>query len=185
MMSAVWWGVRAILAVFVIAGTAAAHERLGTVQFPVSCAPGVQVEFDRAVAVLHSFWFDAAIRAFSAVGQADPGCGMAFWGIAMTLSHAPPEPALLAHAWAAVERAKAAGTEALRAFEAMLRSEPKRFRSLHGATRTAELAGDLATTRIHATMLVALTERADTERPELAHVRGLLRKANIDAGGSP
>ncbi|MCI0547777.1 MAG: hypothetical protein L0027_10890, partial [Candidatus Rokubacteria bacterium] len=75
--------------------------------------------------------------------------------------------------------------EALRAFEAVLRSEPKRFRSLHGATRAAELAGDLATTRIHATMLVALTERAVTERPELAHARGLLRKANIDAGGSP
>ncbi|MGH2651446.1 MAG: hypothetical protein ACRDHK_09590, partial [Actinomycetota bacterium] len=98
-----------ILAVLAMAGAASAHETLGTVRFPVSCNPEVQPEFDRAVALLHVFWFDAAIRAFSAVAEADPGCGMASWGIAMTLSHAPPEPAILARAWGVVGRAKAAG----------------------------------------------------------------------------
>jgi hypothetical protein len=111
------WAARrstAILAALVIASAASARERLGTVHFPVSCAAAVQSDFDRAVALLHSFWFDAAIRAFSAVARADSGCGMASWGIAMTLSHAPPEPAVLAQAWAAVERAKGSGAATAR-----------------------------------------------------------------------
>ncbi len=31
-------------------------EKLGKVHFPVSCSPAAQKEFDRAVAMLHSFW---------------------------------------------------------------------------------------------------------------------------------
>ncbi len=152
-------GVAAILAALGIAWAASAQERLGTVHFPVSCDPGVQPEFDGAVALLHSFWFDAAIRAFSAVGQVDPGCGMAFWGIAMTLSHAPPEPAILAHAWGVVERAKGAGagtareSDSIAALEVFYKDWETRdprtralafeqaFRSLHGAARAAELMG--------------------------------------------
>ena len=42
------------------AGQQSAGEKLGTVHFPVSCSPAAQAEFIRAVAMLHSFWFDAA-----------------------------------------------------------------------------------------------------------------------------
>jgi hypothetical protein len=59
-------------------------EKLGAVSFPTSCAPAVQQHFDRAMAMLHSFWFDEANKAFTAVANADPTCAMAHWGVAMT-----------------------------------------------------------------------------------------------------
>ena len=58
-------------------------EKLGTVNFPTSCSPGAQAEFTRAVALLHSFWFDYAIKGFEAAAQADASCGIAYWGGAM------------------------------------------------------------------------------------------------------
>ena len=93
--------------------TGPAQEKLGQVHFPTSCAPAVQARFDRAVALLHSFWWDQAIKAFQEVAQADPTCGMAHWGVAMSLPGNPftwpPPPRILADGWAAVERARAAG----------------------------------------------------------------------------
>ena len=59
-------------------------ERLGTVHFETSCAPEVRGSFDRAVALLHSFWFHAAIEAFTDVTRKDAGCGIAYWGIALS-----------------------------------------------------------------------------------------------------
>jgi tetratricopeptide (TPR) repeat protein len=61
-----------------------ASQRLGTVHFANSCAPEVGPDFDRAVALLHSFWFDAAVTAFEGVAARDPGCGMAYWGVALS-----------------------------------------------------------------------------------------------------
>jgi hypothetical protein len=58
--------------------------RLGTVHLDTSCASAVQKEFDRGVAVLHSFWFSAAIESFKTVLEGDPRCIMAQWGIAMS-----------------------------------------------------------------------------------------------------
>jgi tetratricopeptide (TPR) repeat protein len=96
----------------------AAQEKLGKVHFPTTCAPAVQAEFDRAVALLHSFWFDPAIKGFTAVAQADPGCGIAHWGVAMaTFGNPfgwPPAARALQDGWAAVERAKAAGAKSQR-----------------------------------------------------------------------
>jgi tetratricopeptide (TPR) repeat protein len=62
----------------------AAIEKFGTVQMPVSCAPAVQKPFERGVALLHSFWYEEAEKQFKAVAEADPGCAMAEWGLAMT-----------------------------------------------------------------------------------------------------
>ena len=59
-------------------------EKLGAVFFSTSCAPGVQQQFNRAMAMLHSFWFDEANKAFTAVASADSTCAMAHWGVAMT-----------------------------------------------------------------------------------------------------
>jgi O-antigen ligase len=61
----------------------AGAERLGTVQFKVSCA--AQAEFNRAVALLHSFWFQPADQAFRAIAAKEPSCGMAWWGVAMVM----------------------------------------------------------------------------------------------------
>jgi tetratricopeptide (TPR) repeat protein len=60
-----------------------AGEKLGTVHFPTSCAPAAAVDFDRAIALLHSFEFGGAIRGFNAVIASDPNCAMAHWGIAL------------------------------------------------------------------------------------------------------
>ena len=60
-----------------------APEKLGTVHFTNTCEAAVQVPFDRAVAFLHSFEFGPATDAFVAVANADPGCGIAYWGVAL------------------------------------------------------------------------------------------------------
>jgi tetratricopeptide (TPR) repeat protein len=64
-----------------------APEKLGTVHFQTSCAPAVQTQFDRAVALLHSFTYELASREFGAISVKDPGCAMAHWGVAMSAYH--------------------------------------------------------------------------------------------------
>jgi hypothetical protein len=59
-------------------------EKLGAVAFPVSCAPSVQQQFNRGVALLHSFAYRPAEAAFRKVLEQDPRCAIAHWGIAMT-----------------------------------------------------------------------------------------------------
>lgn len=58
-------------------------EKLGEVNFPVSCNALAQQEFNRAMALFHSFWFDPAKASFAKVLQHDPECGMAHWGISI------------------------------------------------------------------------------------------------------
>ena len=87
--------------------------RLGSVKFATSCAPAVADEFNRGVALLHSFWFSAAIGAFNGVLKQDPTCVMAHWGIAMSWWSNPfggfrPPQALVAGR-AAVDAATASG----------------------------------------------------------------------------
>src|SRR5690349_13122159 len=59
-------------------------EKLGTVHFQTSCSPAVTAQFDRAVALLHSFEFGASIRGFNDVLAADSTCAMAYWGLALS-----------------------------------------------------------------------------------------------------
>src|SRR3954470_8002616 len=59
----------------------------GTVHFKTSCSAAVQPGFERAVAVLHSFGYEAARKAFEEVAQKDPDCAMVWWGVAMTEYH--------------------------------------------------------------------------------------------------
>jgi hypothetical protein len=61
--------------------------QLGTVTFPVSCAPFVQKPFERGVALLHSFWYEEAEKEFQQIAVDDPQCVMAHWGVAMSLWH--------------------------------------------------------------------------------------------------
>ncbi|MGH7663298.1 MAG: hypothetical protein ACRENI_03225 [Gemmatimonadaceae bacterium] len=63
---------------------AIAGQALGAVSFPTSCASAVQPRIDRAVAMLHSFWFDEAHNMFVEIAAEDSTCAMAHWGIAMT-----------------------------------------------------------------------------------------------------
>jgi hypothetical protein len=88
--------------------TGAAPERLGQVTFPSACRAPVQAEFERAVALLHSFWYEEAGRTFGEVAAADSTCALAFWGRAMSVLHplwTPPLPAERVSALADAERA--------------------------------------------------------------------------------
>src|SRR5687768_15446503 len=59
-------------------------DELGSVSFPVSCNAEAQARMSRAVAMLHSFWFPEARKTFESVVAADPACGVAYWGVALT-----------------------------------------------------------------------------------------------------
>jgi hypothetical protein len=63
------------------------EQQLGSVHFPVSCAPAVQRPFERGVALLHSFWYEEAEKQFTEIAKDDPKCAMAQWGIAMSQWH--------------------------------------------------------------------------------------------------
>ena len=93
----------------------------GTVDFNVSCAPEARSEFNRGVALLHSFFYEEARRIFTEVAARDPNCAMAQWGIAMTWWHpiwTPPTPDEMSAGEAAIEKAMGmtVGTERERGF---------------------------------------------------------------------
>jgi len=69
---------------FVLVGCAT-QPSLGTVDFPISCSRPAQVEFNRAVALLHNMTYPQGREAFQHVTEIEPACAMAHWGIAMTL----------------------------------------------------------------------------------------------------
>ena len=81
--------------------------QLGTVRFPTSCAPGVQKNFERGVALLHSFAFETAEVAFRQVADDDPQCAMAHWGIASTFSRwGTPDAKQMQQGWDEIRIAK-------------------------------------------------------------------------------
>lgn len=92
-------------------------EKLGRVNFTVSCTPQAQKQFNRAVAWLHSFEYEEAEKAFLEVAATDPRCGMAYWGVAMSNYHplwAAPTPAELKRGQDAIKKAKLIGARTQR-----------------------------------------------------------------------
>jgi len=89
------------------ARSAAQHgDGLGQVHMGTSCAPAVSRDFDRALALLHNFWYARALEGFKAVIRRDPDCGLAYWGAAMTYNHPfwdAPTSKDLAAAWSLVQ----------------------------------------------------------------------------------
>jgi hypothetical protein len=72
-----------------------APEMLGKVSFPTSCAPRVQEQFNRGIALLHSFAYTASQNAFQRIAELDPRCAMAHWGIAMGYFHQLWQPPIV------------------------------------------------------------------------------------------
>jgi hypothetical protein len=84
--------------------------KVGDSHFATSCEPAK--EFDDAVALLHSFFYEEAHRRFAVIATEDGGCALAHWGLAMTLYHpvwTGPTPAEFAEGKAAAARAVAIG----------------------------------------------------------------------------
>jgi hypothetical protein len=116
---------RLLIVVAIVASSAAAQEhdhgspgveKVGTVHFPTSCTAAAQKPFDRGVALLHSFEFQRALDDFDRTIAADPACGMAYWGIALTRWSNPFAPGLRTPAQIrqgreAIDRAVAAGVK--------------------------------------------------------------------------
>jgi tetratricopeptide (TPR) repeat protein len=88
--------------------------KVGDVGFPVSCSAEAQQQFTRAVAILHSFWYEEAAKAFTAVAGTDPDCAMAHWGVAMSNWYPlwyPPSEAALKAGSEAVAKAQSIGAK--------------------------------------------------------------------------
>ena len=90
-------------------------DKLGKLTFPTSCDPKVQAEFERGVAMIHSYWFIIARRTFEGILRQDPNCAIAYWGIALdylgnTLASTPTRADAEA-ASAALEKARALGAK--------------------------------------------------------------------------
>ena len=88
-------------------------DKLGVVNFKISCNANAQKQFNRAVAWLHSFEYEEAEKAFTEVTRMDPKCSMGYWGIAMSNFHplwAPPSAAELKKGSDAIAQAKNAAT---------------------------------------------------------------------------
>jgi len=79
---------------------------VGHVHMESGCAPAVADEFDRALALLHNFWYERALESFTRVIRADRTCALAYWGAALTYNHpfwdAPTKSDLTA-AWRLVQ----------------------------------------------------------------------------------
>lgn len=90
-------------------------EKLGEVQFTVSCNEVAQTEFKRSMALFHSFWFAPAKKSFAKVLELDPECGMAHWGTAfMAMGNPfawPANPAAMKTAAAAAAEAQRVGAK--------------------------------------------------------------------------
>ena len=84
----------------------------GSVHFEISCSPASQQQFDRAVAMLHSFFYPETEKAFQAIVEREPSCAMAHWGVAISQRPnpltAPFSPQLLKQGWEAIQKARAA-----------------------------------------------------------------------------
>jgi hypothetical protein len=122
-----WAGAIAAVSILVVLGygQAAAQDHahdsggtFGTVHFETSCNASVQAEFDRAVAMLHSFFYPETEKAFRAIAEREPACAMAYWGVAISQRPnpltAPFPPQLLQQGWEAIQRARAANASTQR-----------------------------------------------------------------------
>jgi tetratricopeptide (TPR) repeat protein len=99
-----------VAALALLLDSCASQPALGTVEFPISCSPPAQVEFNRAVALLHNMTYPQARETFQRVAEIEPGCAMAHWGIAMTLFQplwpTRPTPQDLQQGWDEVQKAQ-------------------------------------------------------------------------------
>jgi hypothetical protein len=138
-------------------------ERLGTVHFATSCSPAAAPQFDRGVALLHSFEFGASIQAFNQVLATDSTCAMAYWGIALSRWTNPMAPgnrplALLQQGRQAVNAATRLGAQASERERGYLRAVSELYDDYeHKDQRTRVVAYERAMNEL------AMAQPADTE----------------------
>ena len=121
-------------------------EKLGRVYFKTSCSPAAQKEFERALAMLHSFFFPETVKAFMAIPTTDPSCAIAYWGIAISQRPnplvGPFDAATLKRGLDAIEKGEAIGpkTQRERDWLAALKEFYKDYDKVDQDTRTNNYA---------------------------------------------
>jgi tetratricopeptide (TPR) repeat protein len=63
------------------------EQQYGKVEFEISCGRQPNKNFGLGMELLHSFEYDEAEKVFSSMIDQEPGCSMAYWGIAMCNLH--------------------------------------------------------------------------------------------------
>lgn len=117
-------------------------DNFGRVLFKTSCTPAAQKGFERALAMLHSFFFPETVKAFTAVAEMDPDCAIAWWGISISQRPnplvGPFDAATLKRGWDAVQKGKSIGAKTERERDWILAIETfyKDFDRLDQDTRT-------------------------------------------------
>jgi tetratricopeptide (TPR) repeat protein len=122
--------------VFARSDHSVSSEKLGTVHFSTSCSSVTEPEFNRAVALMHSFQFARAIESFHAILASDPSCSMAYWGIALSSWGNP---------FASGLKAQAQLDEGLKAVTQARAANPKTARERAFVEAVAHLYADTAT----------------------------------------
>ncbi|HKT61661.1 MAG TPA: hypothetical protein VJQ46_16510 [Gemmatimonadales bacterium] len=154
-------------------------ERLGRVTFPSDCRPAVQPRFERAVALLHSFWYEEAAKTFRAVSEADPACALAQWGIAMSALHplwTPPTPEQHADARVHAERAVALGRAGSRA---------RGYADAIAAYYRGDGVPDRTRLQAYEQAMAEVARRwPDDEEARIFHALALIALGQLDAGDS-
>ena len=92
-------------------------EKLGIVNFETSCKPEAQKLFNQGMLYQHSFWYRASQKVFEDALKADPECGIAYWGIALSLlwnPHATPPAKNLAEGASVIAKGKTVGAKTQR-----------------------------------------------------------------------
>src|SRR2546426_1374134 len=139
-LAAAAWGAE------VTASPSTGPEKLGRVLFKTSCSPEAQKQFERALATLHSFFFPETIKAFSSIPQTDPGCAIAYWGLAVSIRPnplvGPWDAATLKRGLDAVDKGLAVGpkTERERDWLLAIQEFYKDFDKVDQDTRTTNYA---------------------------------------------
>jgi hypothetical protein len=129
-------------------------EKLGTVHFATSSSAAAQKDFERALAMQHSFWYEESEGAFRAILQYEPSCAIASWGVAMSLYHVlwdpPTTPASLKAGEDAIQQARSAGARSGRERD-YIEALAEFYRDYeHRDHRTRALAWSAAMERVHA-----------------------------------
>jgi tetratricopeptide (TPR) repeat protein len=87
-------------------------DKLGIVNFETSCKPEAQKLFNQGMLYQHSFWYRASQKVFEDALKADPECGIAYWGIALSLlwnPHATPPAKNLAEGASVIAKGRTVG----------------------------------------------------------------------------
>jgi tetratricopeptide (TPR) repeat protein len=171
-----------------------AQEKLGTVRFANSCSEAAQPAFARAMALLHSFEFAPAIGGFTAAAKTDPGCAIAYWGMAVSRWGNPfaagiKPAAQLEQGRAAIDKAKSIGAKTPREKDFIAAAErlftdfatiDQRTRLLAYRDAMAQVAArykdDVEAAAFYALALAASTDPADRTYTGLLEAGAILER---------